>query len=113
MNGVDSTITGLGAQAERGIPRLTDEALEHLKVGTKYGGPALGVANALWSVAVADSGFERCVAAAEGTTSVTAGLLAGLATSEAGPWVAVPVALVAGEGGTALGNWIGNTFCQR
>ncbi|MDG4665213.1 hypothetical protein [Mycobacterium sp. 236(2023)] len=113
MTGVDATITGLGAQAERGIPRLTDEALEHIKVGTKYGGPALGVAQSLWSVAVADSGFERCVAAAEGATSFTTGTLAGLATAEAGPWVAVPVAIVASEGGTALGNWIGNTFCPR
>lgn len=113
MTGVDASIAGLGAQAERGIPRLTDEALEHIKVGTKYGGPALGVATSLWSVAVADSGFEKCVAAAEGATSLTTGTLAGLATSEAGPWVAIPVAIAASEGGTALGNWIGNTFCPR
>lgn len=113
MTGVDASIAGLGAQAERGIPRLTDEALEHIKVGTKYGGPALSVATSLWGVAVADSGFQRCVAAAEGATSLTTGTLAGLATSEAGPWVAIPVAIAASEGGTALGNWIGNTFCPR
>jgi hypothetical protein len=106
-------ISGLEAQAGRGIPMLTEEAAEHVRVGAKYGGPGLSIATALWDVAVADSGFEKCVASAEGVTSVTSGVLAGAATSGAGPWVAVPVSVLAGSGGQALGNWIGNTFCPR
>lgn len=106
-------LSGLEAQANRGIPMLTEEAVERVRVGAKYGGPGISIATALWDVAVADSGFERCVAAAEGAASVTAGIIAGVATSGTGPWVAFPVALVAGNGGTALGNWIGNTFCPR
>lgn len=113
MSAADAAITGLGAQAERGIPMLTSEALEQVKIGTKYGGPGLSIAIALWDVAVAETGFERCVAAAEGVTSVTAGTVAGLATSGAGPGPAIAVGIMAGSGGTALGNWIGNTFCPR
>lgn len=81
--------------------------------GGKYGGPGVSIATALWDVAVADSDFERCVAAAEGVTSVATGTLAGLATSGASPLVSVPVALIAAGGGEAVGNWIGNTFCPR
>lgn len=113
LTAADAAFAGLEAQAGRGIPMLTEEAVERIRVGAKYGGPALGVASALWDVAVADSGFERCVAAAEGATSLASGTIAGLATSGTGPWVAIPVALVAWGGGEAVGNWIGNTFCPR
>lgn len=106
-------LSGLESQAGQGIPMLTEEATEHLRVGAKYGGPAIGIAAALWDVAVADSGFERCVAAAEGATSVTSGVIAGVASSGAGPGIAIPVAIAASGGGQALGNWIGNTFCPR
>ncbi|MGV0743292.1 hypothetical protein [Mycolicibacterium sp. XJ870] len=81
--------------------------------GGKYGGPGISVATALWDIAVADSNFEKCVATAEGVTSVATGTLAGLATSGATPVVSIPVALFAAGGGEALGNWIGNTFCPR
>jgi hypothetical protein len=81
--------------------------------GGKYGGPGISIATSLWDVAVADSGFEKCVAAAEGVTSVTTGALVGLATTGAGPWVSIPFALAAAGGGEAVGNWIGNTFCPR
>ncbi|VEG58185.1 Uncharacterised protein [Mycolicibacterium aurum] len=109
----EAAITGLESQAPRGFPMLSDDAAERVRIGAKYGGPALGIATALWDVAVADSGFQRCVATAEGVTSLTTGALAGLATSEMGPWVAITAAIGASEGGTALGNWIGNTFCPR
>lgn len=81
--------------------------------GGKYMGPGVGIATSLWDIAVADSGFEKCVAAVEGVTSVGTGVLAGMATSGAGPWVSIPVALVAAGSGEAVGNWIGNTFCPR
>lgn len=106
-------MSGLEAQAGRGIPMLTAEATEHIRIGAKYGGPGISVATALWDVAVAETGFQRCVAAAEGATSVGVGTLAGLTTSGAGPMVAIPVAIVASGSGQALGNWIGNTFCPR
>lgn len=113
LTAAGAAFSGLEEQAGRGIPMLSEEAIENVRIGAKYGGPGLGVATALWDVAVADSGFERCVAAAEGATSLATGTIAGMGTSGAGPWVAIPVALVAGGGGQALGNWIGNTFCPR
>lgn len=113
LSSTSAGLSGVSEQAARGIPFLTDEVSEHVRVGAKYGGPGVSVATALWDLAVADSGFERCVAGAEGVASVTAGTVAGFGTSGMGPWVAIPVALVASGGGQALGNWIGNTFCPR
>ncbi|MGE2726074.1 hypothetical protein [Mycolicibacterium pulveris] len=113
LSTVGAGLSGLEVQAGRGIPWLTDEAAEHIRIGAKYGGPGLGIATALWDVAVADSGFEKCVAAAEGATSVAAGTLAGAATAGTTPWLVVPAVLAASGGGQALGNWIGNTFCPR
>ena len=105
--------SGLEAQAQHGIPILTEEAAEHVRVGAKYGGPAIGIATALWDVAVAESGFEKCVAVAEGATSVASGTIAGVATAGSAPWLVVPAVLVASGGGQLLGNWVGNTFCPR
>lgn len=113
LSSTSAGLSGVSEQAARGIPFLTDDISENVRVGAKYGGPGVSVATALWDFAVADSGFERCVAGAEGVASVTAGTVAGFGTSGMGPWVAIPVALVASGGGQALGNWIGNTFCPR
>ncbi|WP_074133172.1 hypothetical protein [Mycolicibacterium houstonense] len=88
-------------------------ASDNIRAGAKYGGPALGIATALWDVAVADSSFKRCVAAVEGATSVTAGTLGGIVASPSTPLGAAAVSILAGAGGQALGNWIGNTFCPR
>lgn len=111
LTSAESTLTGL--ESSRGLPMLSQEAAERVQIGAKYGGPALGIASALWDLATAETGFTRCVAAAEGVTSVTSGVLAGMATSGFGPEFAIPVGFMAGSGGTALGNWIGNTFCPR
>lgn len=113
LTAVGAGISGLENQAGRGIPMLTDEAADKVRIGAKYGGPALGIATALWDIAVADTDFERCVAAAEGATSVAAGTLGGLGTSWGGPVVVIPAVVIASGGGQALGNWIGNTFCPR
>ncbi|ANI42373.1 hypothetical protein [Mycolicibacterium vaccae] len=113
LTAVGAGISGLENQAGRGIPMLTDEAADKVRIGAKYGGPALGIATALWDIAVADTDFEKCVAAAEGATSVAAGTLGGLGTSWGGPVVVIPAVVIASGGGQALGNWIGNTFCPR
>ncbi|MFV8227764.1 WXG100 family type VII secretion target [Mycolicibacterium fortuitum] len=78
----------------------------------KYFGPGVSVATSLWDIAVAQSSFERCVAIAEGVTSVTTGTLGGIAASGTGP-LAIPISMAAALGGETLGNWIGNTFCPR
>ncbi len=93
---------------------LLDSPVTSVLGGTgKYFGPGVSIASALWGVAVAESDFQRCVATAEGVTSVAAGTFVGIATSEFTPIVAIPASILAASGGEALGNWIGNTFCPR
>ncbi|MCH9728211.1 MAG: hypothetical protein K0U84_00745, partial [Actinomycetia bacterium] len=113
LSSFSTLLKGVEVEAEKGLPILTQEASEHVRVGAKYGGPAFAVAGALWDVAVAETGFERCVAAAEGTTSVTLAALGGIATAGAGPGLAIPTAILTSAGGKALGNWMGNMFCPR
>lgn len=104
-------ITGAGGGLS-GLEQLST-ATDGIRAGAKYGGPALGIATAFWDVAVADSDFKRCVAAVEGASSVTAGTLGGIVASPSTPLGAAAVSVLAGAGGQALGNWIGNTFCPR
>ncbi len=59
-------LTGLEKQAERGIPGLSAEALENIGAGAKFGGPALGVATALYNVATAETAHDVCVNAWSG-----------------------------------------------
>lgn len=113
LSTASAALTGLEVKAAHGIPMLTDEAADKVRIGAKYGGPALGIATALWDVAVADSDFAECVAIAEGATSVAAGTLGGMAGAGGTPLLAAALAFAASGGGQALGNWIGNTFCPR
>lgn len=106
-------MSGLESQAGRGIPMLTAEASEYVRVGAKYAGPGISFLAAAWDVAVAETGFQKCVAAAEGAASVGAGTLGGIAAAPLGPGGVFFASLAAGGGGQALGNWIGNTFCPR
>lgn len=113
LTGAETAVSGLEAQARGGLPMISQEAAERVQIGAKYGGPAIGIVSSLWDVATAETGFQKCVATAEGVTSVAAGTLAGVATSGGTPLVSMSAALAAGFGGKALGNWIGNTFCPR
>ncbi|WP_260755650.1 hypothetical protein [Mycobacterium sp. SMC-8] len=113
LTAAGAALSGLENQAGRGIPMLTDDAAEKVRFGAKYGGPALGIGTALWDIAVADTGFEKCVAAAEGATSVAAGTLGGIATATFSPPITAVAVFGASGAGQALGNWIGNTFCPR
>lgn len=104
--------TSDGRQADVPINLIDHPILSPLGATGKYFGPGVSIATSLWDVAVAETGFQKCVATAEGVTSVAAGTLAGIAASETGP-LAIPIGLTAALGGEALGNWIGNTFCPR
>ncbi|WP_081279563.1 hypothetical protein [Mycolicibacterium fortuitum] len=101
-----------GRQADVPVNLIDHPILSPLGATGKYFGPGVSIATSLWDIAVAETSFQKCVATAEGVTSVTAGTLAGIAASETGP-LAIPIGLTAALGGEALGNWIGNTFCPR
>ena len=62
---------------------ISAELSEHVRVGSKYAGPGVSILAAAWDVAVADTGFQRCVAAAEGAASLGAGTLGGIVGSPA------------------------------
>ncbi|MGV0838503.1 hypothetical protein [Mycolicibacterium thermoresistibile] len=113
LSSASAGFSGLEAQAGRGIPMVSAELSEHVRVGSKYAGPGISILAAAWDVAVADTGFQRCVAAAEGAASLGAGTLGGIVGSSGGPPGAFFGSLFASAGGQAIGNWLGNTFCPR
>ncbi|WP_205538452.1 hypothetical protein [Mycobacterium kyogaense] len=114
-------LTGLEEQAERGIPMLTEESVENLGKAGKYGGPALGVATALYDTVTAKTFQDACVAAISGTAGVAGayalgGLGAAGITALGQPQFA-PIAAGAGDvlGGWGfgyLGGFIGNVVCR-
>jgi hypothetical protein len=112
-------LTGLEKQAERGIPMLSPQSVENLGKAGKYGGPALGVATALYDTVTAQTFQDACVAAISGSSGIaggyaTGGLLAAISTPV--PEL-IPVAAGFGDiaGGFAfgyLGGIIGNVVCR-
>ncbi|TRW85612.1 hypothetical protein FK535_08925 [Mycolicibacterium sp. 018/SC-01/001] len=112
-------LTGLEKQAERGIPMLTQESVENLGKAGKYGGPALGVATALYDTVTAKTFQDACVAAISGTAGIAGGYATGglLAAASAEAPALIPWAAGAGD---AIGGWtfgylggiIGNVVCR-
>lgn len=112
-------LTGLEKQAERGIPMLTPQSVENLGKAGKYGGPALGVATALYDTVTAKTFQDACVAAISGTAAIGGGYATGgvLASVFAPTPGAVPFAAAFGD---VLGSWtfgylggiIGNVVCR-
>lgn len=91
--------------------RYSPELVESVKIGSKVAGPALGIATTLMDVIAAQSGRERCIAIFEGSFSVGASVLAGIAyTPVTGPG-AVVLAIASGKGGQLIGNVVGNLVC--
>lgn len=112
-------LTGLEKQAERGIPMLTEASVENLGKAGRYGGPALGVATALYDTVTAQTFQDACVAAISGTAGIAGGYATGgaLAAASAEAPALVPWAAAAGD---AIGGWtfgylggiIGNVVCR-
>jgi hypothetical protein len=109
------SLSGLEKQAQRGIPLLSGSAMENVRAGAKWGGPAVGVATGLYNAVGAESVHDACVAAwtAAGATSGGIGtdLVVGLLAPELLP--------ITATGANALGSWtfgyvggiIGNLAC--
>ncbi|MFI5510100.1 hypothetical protein ACIA48_21755 [Mycobacterium sp. NPDC051804] len=107
-------LSGLEVKAGRGIQGLSPDVLDGLKAGAKWGGPAMGVAQAVLGVYTADTVYEQCVA----TWSGGVGFAGGIATSVVVG--AIPgVGPIAAMGGNALGGFVfgyvgklvGNVMC--
>ncbi|MGW0159596.1 WXG100 family type VII secretion target [Mycobacterium sp. NPDC003323] len=107
-------LSGLEVQAGKGIQGLSPAALDGLKAGAKFGGPAMGVAQTVLGMYTADTVYERCVAAWSGGV----GLAGGLATSVAvgaipgvGPFAAMGGNVAGGFVFGYVGKLVGNVLC--
>lgn len=98
------------------LTTLTKNSFENVHAGAKMGGTALAVGVALYDVATADSGQERCQASIAGVASVVGGLAGGAVGA------AVPVGGIGLAGfGATVGSWtfgwlgseIGEVVCSR
>ena len=107
-------LSGLEVKAGRGIQGLSPDVLDGLKAGAKWGGPAMGIAQAVLGVYTADTVYEQCVA----TWSGGIGFAGGIATSVVVG--AIPgVGPIAAMGGNVLGGFVfgyvgklvGNVMC--
>lgn len=107
-------LSGLEVKAGRGIQGLSPDVLDGLKAGAKWGGPAMGIAQAVLGVYTADTVYEQCVA----TWSGGIGFAGGIATSVVVG--AIPgVGPIGAMGGNVLGGFVfgyvgklvGNVMC--
>ena len=107
-------LSGLEVQAGRGIQGLSAPVLDGLKAGAKWGGPAMGIAQAVLGVYTADSVYEQCVATWSGGIGVAGGIATSVAVG------AIPgVGPIAAMGGNVLGGFVfgyvgklvGNVMC--
>ncbi|MDV3129392.1 hypothetical protein M1247_31115 [Mycobacterium sp. 21AC1] len=115
-----ATFSGLEKQADRGIPKLSAEALEDVRVGSKFGGPAIGIATALYDLTSAENLHDACVATFSGAAGVAGSLVGGpmgaAAVSAMGLPMLAPVGAFFGDavGGLAfgyVGGIVGNIVC--
>jgi uncharacterized protein YukE len=107
-------LSGLETKANQGIPALTASELEKVKLGAKWGGPALGLATMVYGMVSADTLHDRCVAAWSGG----AGLVGGFATSVAvgavpgvGPIASMGANVAGGFVFGYVGELVGNVMC--
>ncbi|MBO0680138.1 hypothetical protein JRC04_21945 [Mycolicibacterium sp. S2-37] len=107
-------LSGLEVQAGRGIQGLSAPVLDGLKAGAKWGGPAMGIAQAALGVYTADTVYEQCVA----TWSGGIGFAGGIATTVAvgavpgvGPFAAMGANVAGGFVFGYVGKLVGNVMC--
>ena len=107
-------LSGLEVQAGRGIQGLSASALDGLKAGAKWGGPAMGIAQTVLGIYTADTVYEQCVAAWSGGV----GFAGGIATSVAvgaipgvGPFAAMGGNIAGGFVFGYVGKLVGNVMC--
>jgi len=110
-----SSLSGLEKQAQRGIPLLSASAIENVKAGAKWGGPAVGVATGIYNVVGAETVHDACVASWQAAAGTAGGIAADLLVGAFAPETLPIVATGANVGGSwafgYLGGIIGNLTC--
>ncbi|WP_234827582.1 hypothetical protein [Mycolicibacterium neoaurum] len=119
---VGGALTGLEEQTKRGIPMLSPQSVEDLGKAAKYGGPALGVATALYDTVTAKTFHDACVASISGGAGVGGGYVGGTLAAAGVSAVGMPeLAPVFAAGGSMAGGWtfgyvggiVGNIVCPK
>ncbi|NVN50301.1 hypothetical protein HLY00_1468 [Mycolicibacterium hippocampi] len=125
---ISSALTGLDAHVGRGgrLPMVSMDAAETIGKGAKFGGPAVSILSSIYSVAAAETPYDRCVTGFAGSFGVVGevggaaggGAIAG-AVFPFPPVQAVMVPAGAIGGSMAIGGWmeslgakVGERFCQ-
>lgn len=100
------------------------DAIDDVKAGAKFGGPALGVLTTIWNMGTAETAYDRCVAGFAGGFGVVGDFAGGAMGAGLGSLVppaaqayTVPAAAVGGAylGGrwmSQLGEKVAVAFCQ-
>lgn len=119
---VGGALTGLEEQTKRGIPMLSPQSVDDLGKAAKYGGPALGVATALYDTVTAQTFYDGCVAAISGGAGVGGGYAGGTLAAAGVSALGMPqLAPVFAAGGSMAGAWtfgyvggvVGNIVCPK
>jgi len=124
-----NALTALDAHVGRGgrIPMVSMDAAEHIGVGAKFAGPALGILTTIYSMGAAETPYDRCIAGFAGGFGVVGDVAGGAVGTSLGgaaaslfppaeavvvPSMAVGGAYLGGEWMKALGAKVGVAFCQ-
>ncbi len=105
ITSVGAAVTGLETAAGKGALNmaLDAEAINGVKVGSKFAGPGIGVATTIWDMASAQTPREACVAGVSGT-------LGTIGSTALGSVMGIPggpvVGTASGMVGAAAGSWI-------
>lgn len=119
---VGGALTGLEEQTKRGIPMLSPQSVDDLGKAARYGGPALGVATALYDTVTAKTFYDGCVAAISGGAGVGGGYAGGTLAAAGVSALGMPqLAPVFAAGGSMAGAWtfgyvggvVGNIVCPK
>ncbi|HJT95487.1 MAG TPA: hypothetical protein VJ777_26710 [Mycobacterium sp.] len=123
---VGGALTGLEAHTARGgrLPGVSMDAIDDIKAGAKFGGPALGVLTTIWNIGTAETAYDRCVAGFAGSFEVVGDFAGGAVGTGIGslappgaqavtvPFAAVGGAYLGGRWMSGLGEKVAVAFCE-
>lgn len=123
---VGGVLTGLEAHTARGgrLPMVSMNAIDDIKAGAKFGGPALGVLSTIWNMGTAETAYDRCVAGFAGGFEVVGDFAGGAVGTGVGglfspgaqavtvPAFAVGGAYLGGRWMSQLGEKVAVAFCE-
>lgn len=122
LTSAGASFSGLEKQAGRGIPMLSADALDSVKLGSKFGGPAVGVATMLYDLNSVQNVHEACVTAMSGAAGIAGsyfgGPMGGAAVTALGLPMLAPVGAFVGDLAGAwtfgyIGGVVANLVCPK